>query len=67
MQKKGSYQSIEGHQARIISHFQDTFCQLMKSLPVTVEDEDIDEMFTAANIAKDGRISYEEFKVREEE
>ena len=39
----------------------------MKSLPVTVEDEDIDEMFTAANIAKDGRISYEEFKVREEE
>ena len=39
----------------------------MKSLPVTVEDEDIDEMFTAANIARDGRISYEEFKVREEE
>ena len=40
---------------------------MMKSLPVTVEDEDIDEMFTAANIARDGRISYEEFKVREEE
>ena len=38
----------------------------MKSLPVTVEDKDIDEMFTAANVSKDGRISYEEFQVRED-
>ena len=36
----------------------------MKSLPVTVEDEDIEEMFVTADRDKDGKISYEEFKVR---
>ena len=37
----------------------------MKSLPVTVEDKDIEEMFSAADIGQDGQISYEEFLVRE--
>ena len=36
----------------------------MKSLPVTVEDEDIEEMFVTADRDRDGKISYEEFKVR---
>ena len=35
----------------------------MKNLPVTVDDEDIDEMFEFADKDRDGKLSYEEFQV----
>ena len=35
----------------------------MKNLPVTVDDEDIDEMFEFADKDGDGKLSYEEFQV----
>ena len=37
----------------------------MKNLPVAVADEDIDEMFEFADKNKDGKLSYEEFLVKE--
>ena len=36
----------------------------MKNLPVSVKDEDIEEMFEFADKDKDGNLSYEEFLVR---
>ena len=37
----------------------------MKNLPVSVKDEDIEEMFEFADKNKNGRLSYKEFEVRE--
>ena len=37
---------------------------MMKNLPVSVSDEDIEEMFEYADKNKDGKLSYKEFKVR---
>ena len=34
------------------------FCQIMKSLPETVLEEDIEEMFTFADTDGDGKLSY---------
>ena len=39
------------------------FVQIMKSLPVCVPDDDIEEMFAFADKDKDGTLSYAEFKV----
>ena len=39
------------------------FIQIMKSLPVRVPDEDIEEMFAFADKDNDGKLSYAEFKV----
>ena len=39
------------------------FCQLMKSLPVPVSDDDIEEMFNFADKNKDDKLSYKEFEV----
>ena len=36
----------------------------MKNLPVPVDDKDIEEMFVFADKDKDGKLSYEEFLVR---
>ena len=36
----------------------------MKNLPVSVKDEDIEEMFEFADKDKDGNLSYAEFLVR---
>lgn len=38
------------------------FHYIMHNLPVAVSDEDIADMFTAADSDKDGRISYKEFR-----
>ena len=35
----------------------------MKSLPVAVSDEDIEDMFEFADKDKDGELSYEEFQL----
>ena len=45
------------------SSLQADFVQIMRSLPVCVSDEDIEEMFTFADKDKDGKLSYKEFKV----
>jgi len=39
----------------------DDFVKIMKQLPVLVDEEDIQEMFSFADKNKDGRISYSEF------
>ena len=39
------------------------FVHLMKSLPVCVEDADIEEMFQFADQDGDGKLSYQEFQV----
>ena len=39
------------------------FVQIMKSLPVCVPDDDIEEMFAFADKDNDGTLSYAEFKV----
>ena len=51
---------------KINKHFitKEDFVKLMKSLPVPVSDEDIDEMFSFADKNKDGKLSYKEFEVR---
>ena len=36
----------------------------MKSLPVPVSDEDIEEMFRFADKNNDNKLSYKEFEVR---
>ena len=36
----------------------------MKSLPVPVTDEEIEEMFLFADKNKDGKLSYAEFEVK---
>ena len=41
---------------------QEDFVHIMKNLPVPVDDEDIEEMFTYADKNKDGKLSYKEFK-----
>ena len=46
------------------SSLQADFVQIMRSLPVCVSDEDIEEMFAFADKDKDGKLSYKEFKVR---
>lgn len=38
---------------------QEDFTQIMKNLPVPVEDVDIEEMFTFADRDGDGRLSYQ--------
>ena len=37
---------------------------IMKNLPVTVEDEEIHEMFDFADKDKDGKLSFREFQVQ---
>ena len=37
---------------------------IMKNLPVTVEDEEIHEMFDFADKDKDGKLSFKEFQVQ---
>ena len=51
---------------KINKHFitKEDFEKLMKSLPVPVSDEDIEEMFSFADKNKDGKLSYKEFEVR---
>ena len=36
----------------------------MKSLPVPVTEEEIEEMFSFADSNKDGKLSYAEFEVK---
>ena len=40
------------------------FTKLMKSLPVPVSDEDIEQMFSFADKNKDNKLSYSEFEVK---
>ena len=49
----------------ILDQLQKEFTELMKSLPVTVEDEDIEEMFNFADADGDGKLSYAEFQVND--
>ena len=42
---------------------QEDFILIMKNLPVTVEDEDMEEMFEYADKDKDGKLSFQEFQV----
>ena len=39
------------------------FVQIMRSLPVCVPDDDIEEMFAFADKDNDGALSYAEFQV----
>ena len=39
------------------------FTELMKSLPVEVADEEVEEMFTVADLNKDGSIGMAEFSL----
>ena len=41
----------------------DDFRHMMRNLPVPVEEEDIEEMFTYADRDNDGKLSYKEFQV----
>ena len=51
---------------KINKHFitKEDFVKLMKSLPVPLSDEGIEEMFNFADKNKDGKLSYKEFEVR---
>ena len=40
------------------------FVQIMRSLPVCVPDDDIEEMFAFADKDNDGALSYAEFQVQ---
>ena len=46
-----------------VSSLQAEFVQIMRSLPVCVPDDDIEEMFAFADKDNDGALSYAEFKV----
>ena len=45
---------------------QEDFRYMMRNLPVPVDEEDIEDMFIFADKDKDGKLSYKEFKVRQE-
>ncbi|XP_023347863.1 calmodulin isoform X2 [Eurytemora carolleeae] len=50
---------------KLDKHFlsKDDFRHMMRNLPVPVEEEDIEEMFTYADRDNDGKLSYKEFQV----
>ena len=48
----------------LLNFFQHDFKHIMKNLPVPVDDKDIEEMFDFADKDKDGKLSYEEFLIR---
>ena len=55
---KAKKYKLEKHSLR-----KEDFVHLMKSLPVHVEEEDIEEMFAFADKNQDGHLSYSEFQV----
>ena len=40
---------------------------MMRNLPVPVDEEDIEDMFIFADKDKDGKLSYKEFQVRQDQ